>query len=252
MSQLYPFSGYAMSMNVGQNDVLENVAKVVPVILRWIQKRRDFIANENERIARLKELKGYEGENLEFHVLRSPTLREILQYEIDTDLHDGKLPTLKEESAAMGLLWIKRHFQYQLINYSNMRSGKYDTASKAVAAGYKETYDNYHSWAVQKIFHFTIYNMPDSKEMYKTMNPRYFRQLSLESRASSSSLEEDDFSQSSQDTDYEEEILEQRVVDKLNIETHRQMSEMLKVCRPILEDLSGLFDEMNMNDPKRV
>ena len=32
-------------------------------------------------------------------VLRSPTLRELLQYEINADLHDGKLPRLKEKSA---------------------------------------------------------------------------------------------------------------------------------------------------------
>lgn len=356
--------GYAVGMNLGHKDVVQNLAKVELAVHLWIIERRDFVANENERIALLKnEREECEGDNCEeenpdFLVLRSPTLRDLLQYEIDTDLHDGKLPALKEKSAGMGLLWVRRQLQYQLAIYSNIDSGKYSTTNEAVAEAYKEVYEHYHSWAVQKIFNYSFQAAPDSKEIFKTMNPRYLQKLLVEARTASYSFEVEDMSQNTeQDTitdsddvnntnesqndnaktethnensfvqlcnhigsewnklgkhiqtesdklgkhiqkewdnlgkhvnnewtkissnvanifkneknsfehvntpdcdirggaeELQGEALEQFVLDQLTIETHRQISVFLKVSKPILEDLSRLFDEMNMNDPKKV
>lgn len=115
-------------------------------------------------------------------VLRSPTLYELLKDEVDFDVHKGKLPRLKEKSAAMGLLWVRRQFQYQAAIFENVRSGKYDDVPAAVGAAYKETYDNYHGWAVQKIFNYSFKAAPTAEEIYKVMNPVYLNEVLEEAR----------------------------------------------------------------------
>jgi len=381
------YRGYAVGMNLGHKDVVQNLAKVELAVLLWIVERRDFITNENDRIARLKEENDGEEKNNEsledFLVLRSPTLRDLLQYEIDTDLHDGKLPSLKEKSAGMGLLWVRRQLHYQLAIYSNMDSGKFSSTNEAVAEAYKEVYEHCHGWAVQKIFNYSFQAAPDSKEIFKTMNPKYLQQLLLEARRNNSPQEEemsdlrqdiqeedsseDDVNDNNTKSNFEDEVVVKshdnifvqlcnhigsagkhiqiesdkmgkhiqiesdklgkhihkewdnfgkhvnsewkkivsnvgnilkinddknnvnsdvveenvdnsncdilrgggeaveeedeasfdqasisNVIDQLSRETHRQISVFLKVSKPVLEDLSGLFNEMNMNDPKKV
>jgi len=393
------YRGYAVGMNLGHKDVVQNLAKVELAVLLWIAERRDFVTNENDRIARLKEdskecndngednndSECENNEKLDFLVLRSPTLRDLLQHEIDTDLHDGKLPTLKEKSAGMGLLWVRRQLHYQLAIYSNIDSGKYSNTNEAVAEAYKEVYEHYHGWAVQKIFNYSFQAAPDSKEIFKTMNPKFLQQLLLEARNNNNSplmqeegidlyqnIHEEDSNEEDlvneeilvsqqhdtnnifirlwihigsewnkvgkhiqiesdklgkhiqnewdnfgkhiqnewdkfgkhinnewkkissnvqnllkinknknemdvennanadssssnreirgggvQEEDLSELILqgeasEQSVLDQLTRETHRQISVFLKVSKPMLDDLSGLFHEMNMNDPKKV
>jgi hypothetical protein len=83
---------------------------------------------------------------------RIPTLRQLLQYEIDVDFHpNSKLPRLKEKSAAMGLLWVVRQLQYQTTIFKNVISVPevFPTAIDAVSAAYSKVYSNFHGWAVQ-------------------------------------------------------------------------------------------------------
>lgn len=188
------YKGYAVGMGLGQKDVLQNLVKVETAILAWIEERKEMIKVQRIQMEKMKEeceksstsfesLNGtspnncYVDPNTEFLVLRSPTLYELLKDEVDFDVHKGKLPRLKEKSAAMGLLWVRRQFQYQAAIFENVRSGRYSDVPEAVGAAYKETYDKYHGWAVQKIFNYSFKAAPTAAEIYKVMNPAFLKEV---------------------------------------------------------------------------
>jgi len=188
------YKGYAVGMGLGQKDVLQNLVKVESAIFGWIEERKEMIKLQQIRMKHIKEncesdlanidnLNGTTASNCNLDagseplVLRSPTLYELLKDEVDFDVHKGKLPRLKEKSAAMGLLWVRRQFQYQAAIFENVRSVKYNDVPEAVGAAYKETYDKYHGWAVQKIFNYSFKAAPTAEEIYKVMNPVYLSEV---------------------------------------------------------------------------
>jgi hypothetical protein len=110
----------------------------------------------------------------------SPTLRQLLQYEVDSDFHpSAKLPQLKEKSSAMGLLWVRRQLQYQTAIFSNMMEvpSTYPNTNAAVAAAYKEVYNQYHGWAVQKIFNYSFQAAPQAEVIMRFMNPHRLKEV---------------------------------------------------------------------------
>lgn len=184
------FKGYAVGMGLGHKDVVQNLVKVETAIFTWIEERKERIRLKKANLKALKESGNSDptsnntmsdslgiGDDPESLVLRSPTLHELLQDEVDFDVHDGKLPRLKEKSAAMGLLWVRRQLQYQTAIFANVRSGKYSDVPSAVGAAYKEVYDRYHGWAVQKIFNYSFQAAPLAEEIYKIMNPVYLEEV---------------------------------------------------------------------------
>lgn len=180
------YKGYAMGMGLGQKDVVQNLVKVETAVFTWIEERREEIRLETIRRKALEESgtgsNTTSEESLDPLILRSPTLRELLQDEVDYNDHDGKLPRLKEKSAAMGLLWVRRQLQYQTAIFANVHSGEYQDVVEAVSSAYKGVYDRYHGWAVQKIFNYSFQSAPPSEEIYKIMNPEYLEQVMKDSR----------------------------------------------------------------------
>ena len=106
-------------------------------------------------------------------ILHSPTLHDLLQDEIDFDVHNGKLSRLKEKSATIGLLWVRTQLQYQTEIFKNVLSGNYPDVQTAVRSAYKLVYDDYHGWAVQKRFTYSSKAAPSAKNIYRIMNPEY-------------------------------------------------------------------------------
>jgi uncharacterized protein (DUF433 family) len=150
--------GYAVGMSLGQKDVVQNVAKIEQAVHTYLQ---------------------HQANNLD-DALQSPTLRDLLQYEINMDVHDNtKLPRLKEKSAAMGLLWVRRQLRYQTAVFAKVTQvpDRFETCRDAVTAAYKEVYDKYHGWTVQKIFSYSFQAAPDAIAVYKVMNPRKLKEI---------------------------------------------------------------------------
>lgn len=139
------YKGYAVGMNLGHKDIVQNLAKLETAV-------HDYML-ENEEST-------------------SPTLRDLLEYEISQNLH-AKLPRLKEKSAAMGLLWVRRQLQYQTCIFGNILRvpDEFPTSLKAIAHAYSSVYGEYHGWAVQKIFNYSFQAAPNVVEIYKYMNP---------------------------------------------------------------------------------
>lgn len=148
------YKGYAVGMNLGHKDVVQNLAKMETVVHDWIA---------------VQELD---------NSVRSPTLRQLLQHEVDLKTHP-KLPQLKEKSAGMGLLWVRRQLHYQTAIFANVLQvpHQYPETKLAVSAAYTEVYGQYHGWAVQKIFNYSFQAAPQAVVIYRHMNPHYLNQL---------------------------------------------------------------------------
>eukprot|EP00957_Ditylum_brightwellii_P072933 5542634-Ditylum_brightwellii.AAC.1 len=88
-------------MSLGHRDIVQNVAKVKNAVHLLIDSRAShtlsFHANQQD---------GDDAVDSSPPIVTSPTLRELLRYEIETDINpSANLPRLREKSAAMGLLW---------------------------------------------------------------------------------------------------------------------------------------------------
>ena len=167
------YKGYAVGISLGHKDIVQNVAKIEQAVHTWIDHRRELLSIQE----------GFEegatGVNTAPYIeLRSPTLRDLLQFEIDMEVHD-KLPRLKEKTAAMGLVWVRRQLQYQTALFENLIyvPTRFESSKDAVSAAYLEVYNRYHGWAVQKIFSYSFQAAPEVPEIYKFMNPHRMKEV---------------------------------------------------------------------------
>mmetsp|Transcript_11055 Transcript_11055/g.28043 ORF Transcript_11055/g.28043 Transcript_11055/m.28043 type:complete len:672 (+) Transcript_11055:64-2079(+) len=166
------YKGYAVGIGLGQKDIVQNIAKIESAIHDYLDLRsnNDSFSSNGTNSRR---------------VITSPTLRDLLQYEVDMDIHDNtKLPRLKEKSAAMGLLWVRRQLVYQTAIFNNVLDvpSRFDSSRAAVQAAYDEVYGNLHGWAVQKIFSYSFQAAPEGIEIYKYMNPHRLEEVQQEAR----------------------------------------------------------------------
>ena len=167
------YKAYAVGMSLGHKDVVQNIAKIERAYFAWIEERRFQIGQGND------------------YQLVGPTIRDLLQVEVDLDVHENKLPRLKEKSAAMGLLWVRRQLMYQTRIFSNINSGDYSDAVTAVAAAYSQVYNDYHSWTVQKIFNYSFKAAPPAEEIFKFMNPLILKEVTEKAKSISFSSVKD-------------------------------------------------------------
>ena len=139
------YKGYSVGMSLGQKDVVQNLVKIEQGVHQWL------INNPGER---------------------SPTLYQLLHSELEMGTHP-RLPRLSEKSSAMGLLWVRRQMEYQTNVFYNVIQvpERFESGKEAIAAAYKQTYDRYHGWAVQKIFNYSFQAAPEPEKIYRHMNP---------------------------------------------------------------------------------
>mmetsp|Transcript_41571 Transcript_41571/g.97290 ORF Transcript_41571/g.97290 Transcript_41571/m.97290 type:complete len:705 (+) Transcript_41571:1240-3354(+) len=169
------YKGYSVGMNLGLKDVVQNLAKIEAAAYAWMKRRKEM--QENHEVS-FNESGSSEQTDM---VLRSPTLRQVLKDEVDHNFHSGKLPVLKDPSAAMGLLWVRRQLWYQSLIYLNLIKDSSD-ARAAVQNAYNGVYNRYHGWAVQQIFSFSFKAAPHVTEIYKHMNHELLNSAAEEAR----------------------------------------------------------------------
>jgi len=179
------YKGYAVGMSLGHKDVVQNVGKIENAVHQWIESTSIEVATikaDHDRKECLN-VKSKDSSSMdivrcesspETILPRSPTMRQLLQHEIDMDIHpNSKLPRLKEKTAAMGLLWVRRQLHYQTTLFNNIINVPevFPTIIDAVTAGYSEVYGNLHGWTVQKIFNYSFQSAPDADLIFRHMNP---------------------------------------------------------------------------------
>ncbi len=175
------YKGFALGMSLGQKDIVQNVLKIELATHAWLDHQRELRAfqsaweQENYGESCPVEETNCMSDTFE---LRTPTLNDLLQHEIDMGVHD-KLPRLKEKSAAMGLLWVRRQLHYQTSLFANILHvpQRFPSTRAAVSAAYSEVYDRFHGWAVQKIFSYSFQAAPEAEVVYKFMNPHRLREV---------------------------------------------------------------------------
>jgi hypothetical protein len=156
------YKGYAVGMSLGHKDVLQNVVKIEQVAHAWLNLRRE---NFDESCVHCQ--------------LYTPTLRELMRYEIETGANpENRLPRLNDKTGSMGLLWTRRQLQYQAQLFENaLDQDRFASTKDAVMSAYKTVYDRYHGWAVQKIFNYSFQAAPDFEVVIRHMNPRLLEKL---------------------------------------------------------------------------
>lgn len=174
------YKGFALGMSLGQKDIVQNVLKIEQATHAWLDHQRELRA-----LQAAWEEENYGGQCpieetncIDKSELRSPTLNDLLQHEIDMEVHD-KLPRLKEKSAAMGLLWVRRQLHYQTSLFANILHvpDRFPSTKAAISAAYSEVYDRFHGWAVQKIFNYSFQAAPEAEVVYKFMNPHRLKEV---------------------------------------------------------------------------
>lgn len=277
------YKGYAVGMNLGHKDIVQNVAKIEKAVHDWIEYRRDLVYMQSQWDA---------STTLEYDTcplavgntgcsLRSPTLRQLLEHEIDLDVHDNsRLPRLKDKTAAMGLLWVRRQLQYQTAIFANILQvpTTFKTANSAVSSAYTDVYGKYHGWAVQKIFGYSFQAAPEVDVIYKYMNPHHLKVVNHRARLLMTSGGGDSNKQAEDELNPFQKVWQNimgivnnaqprevvndsmvvgREVDtfiskEMTDDAHKHISLYLDVVQPVLGELAGLFGDLNMDDPTKV
>jgi len=144
------YKAYAVGMNLAKRDLIQNVAKVENGIHKWI---------ENEVIAGKEEIS-------------SPTISELLKYELANGTH-SRLPKLRDNSIAIGVVWMYRQLQFQFEIFRNLQQFKasHDSAIEVMKCAYKTVFDKYHGWALQQGFNYAFKGAPPVSMIFSMMNP---------------------------------------------------------------------------------
>lgn len=139
---------YAMGMGVARRDLLQNLGKVEKAIHDYMEKNAD---------------PGSVG--------MTPTLRQLMQYETNRNMHPN-LPRLTDRSGANGLLWTIRQIKYQTLIFSNLRQTPFlfPDSKSANHAAYHATYDKYHGFFTRQIFQATFDVAPRGDVIMEHMN----------------------------------------------------------------------------------
>jgi Glycolipid transfer protein (GLTP) len=246
-------ASFAVSMKMGHRDVCKNLAKIEEAAHDYIDHQRDTHGAVE---------------------LFSPTLRDLLQYEVDTNVHQC-LPRLTEVSGAMGLLWVRRQLQFQLAFFENaINSKKFPTSSDAYQAAYTQVYQRYHGRTIALIFNKSLNSAPERQEVYKCMNPNRLREVTEVPRqviaASLRPPENKDKGSAASKFGFVKlagatpelqlidpdsltsEDVEQWIAREMEKDAYEHIQAFLGVTQPLLREIVGVIDEFNMNDPKKV
>jgi hypothetical protein len=146
------YQRYAVGLSLAYRDVLQNLEKIERGVHEYLQHHQE---------------RGGMGQ-----VIASPTLKQLLQFEIDLNIHK-QLPKLKERSAASGILWTKRQLHYQVATLSNSLDVPecFPTAKDAAIAAYRTVYEDYHGWAVKQVFSHSFGGSPPLNVLWMSLDP---------------------------------------------------------------------------------
>jgi hypothetical protein len=151
------YQRYAMGLSLAYRDVLQNLEKIERGVHEYLKHYQTL---------------NKERKSPTTSMIPSPTLRQLLQFELEMKVHK-KFPFLKEKSSASGLLWTKRQLHYQLATFGNsLEVPEYYTSPKyAASAAYKIVYHDYHGWAIKHIFSQSFGGSPPIDKIWLSICP---------------------------------------------------------------------------------
>ena len=91
------------------------------------------------------------------------TLSSLLEREREAGIHKGS--KLKEQSAAMGLLWIRRSLAFQLELYASLIDQDGPHPRDAAYEAYVKHLSPFHGWTLRKLFPASLSQIPDRQAL---------------------------------------------------------------------------------------
>lgn len=152
------YQRYAISLSLGYRDLLQNLEKIERGVHKFLRFKQMATENKNDEVPAVP--------------IPSPTLRQLLQFEVRTNVHK-QLPSLEDTSSASGLLWTKRQLHYQTELLGNLLEVPecYASAEEAAHSAYRTVYTEYHGWTISQIFTRSFGGSPPLEKMWMTMCP---------------------------------------------------------------------------------
>ncbi|EJK62472.1 hypothetical protein THAOC_16919 [Thalassiosira oceanica] len=145
------------------------------------------------------------------------TLSSLLRNERDAGAHNGS--ELHEDSAAMGLLWIRRSLAFQCDLYSEIaQPGSSQPPKHAACRSYVKHLAPFHGWMLQKVFPASLTQMSSREAMVSK-----FAGVALD------------------DLDSE--------VDR---EVSRKLKSLVSIWRPLIDVWESDFERLGLEDVRRV
>eukprot|EP00522_Entomoneis_paludosa_P012284 CAMPEP_0172452900 /NCGR_PEP_ID=MMETSP1065-20121228/10417_1 /TAXON_ID=265537 /ORGANISM="Amphiprora paludosa, Strain CCMP125" /LENGTH=688 /DNA_ID=CAMNT_0013205031 /DNA_START=421 /DNA_END=2487 /DNA_ORIENTATION=+ len=163
---------YAFGMGLAKRDLIQNIRKMEQAAHDWMDFYQGvMLVNDNNSTP---EPAGTSTTTTRIQSVTSPTIRQLLQHELETNCH-ARLPVLVEQSAASGLLWTKRQLQYQSSAMDNNARVpmEFPTPKAAFNAAYESVYGKFHGFLVRTVFQNTFEAAPPANEVLQHMNIPY-------------------------------------------------------------------------------
>jgi len=149
---------------------------------------------------------------------RRQSMSALLEFEREMGIH-GPNAELLDPSAAVGFLWIRRSIAFQSEMYKNVLNDPQKEPRLAALDAYKNQVEPYHNWAIQKLFRASFSSMtPPRKDMLTKLG----------------GFQEEEFG------DEEEQA------------TLQDLNQLLNVWQPILVQWHRTFEELDLEDTRRV
>ena len=106
---------------------------------------------------------------------RLPTLRGLLDAEVASGLHgaakgNGQPRTLKDPSAAVALVWVRRSLAFQTHVLGGLASDRSSSLSAVAGEAYKTTLEKFHTWLLKSTFRMGLNAMPTRGEFLKKLS----------------------------------------------------------------------------------
>lgn len=143
-------------------------------------------------------------------------LSQLLEIERQQGIHEGNM--LRDPSAAMGLLWIRRSLAFQLDLYSSLLPSSTKSPTVAALEAYDKHLSPFHGWMLQKIFPLSLSQLPDREVFIAKFGG--MDKIDLNER-------------------YEREIVE-------------KLRDLVKVWEPLIGVWKEEFERMDMEDVRRA
>ena len=164
--------------------------------------------------------------------LRSLLLLELQQQHnphLRRDPHHG-YPLLAESSCAMGLLWIRRSLTFQCRFYRYLTEPLGGDAQHAALQAYRETLQSVHGWALQKLHVLGIQNAtPERRALLARLGG---------------------FDQ--EDENHNKESGKTMITDEQEQAVQEDLRDLVQVWEPLLERWEEIFEELDLEDLRKV
>jgi len=104
------------------------------------------------------------------HLNRPATVRALLEAELASGIH-RKGAVLKDPSAAMALLWMRRMLQFQTSMFDQLLVDTSGVLTAAARSAYASQLEPYHGWLLKNGFRVGLSGLPKRDEFLRRLAP---------------------------------------------------------------------------------